>query len=177
MTQQELDALLRKNKGLTVEMRAFTSQASVGLIPYHREEEPLISKPEAKEGHSGVSFTIWGQPMGKPRMTQRDKWAKRPCVIKYWAWADKARASVPRGTNLSKCREISFVAYLEIPKSTSKKKGFQMMRAPHLQKPDIDNLGKGILDALFKDDSKIWKLSSEKRWDDGRGARVEVVLG
>ena len=29
--------------------------------------------------------------MGKPRMTQRDKWKKRPCVLRYHAFRDKMR--------------------------------------------------------------------------------------
>ena len=28
------------------------------------------------------------KPLGKPRMTQRDRWAKRPCVNRYYAYKD-----------------------------------------------------------------------------------------
>ena len=30
-------------------------------------------------------------PLGKPRMTQRDKWAKRPAVLRYRAFKDECR--------------------------------------------------------------------------------------
>ena len=35
---------------------------------------------------------------------------------------------------------------------------------PHRQKPDIDNLIKALLDALYADDSHVWKITAEKRW-------------
>lgn len=38
-----------------------------------------------------ITFTIPGTPVGKPRQTQRDKWAERDCVLRYRAWADRAR--------------------------------------------------------------------------------------
>ena len=40
------------------------------------------------------AYTIYGEPVPKPRMTQRDKWAKRPCVLRYRMWADMVRATV-----------------------------------------------------------------------------------
>jgi uncharacterized cupin superfamily protein len=43
-------------------------------------------------------FTIPGNPVGKPRMTQRDKWAKRPAVLRYREWADRARAAYAGST-------------------------------------------------------------------------------
>ena len=30
-------------------------------------------------------------PVPKPRMTRRDRWAKRPCVLRYWAFKDEVR--------------------------------------------------------------------------------------
>lgn len=31
------------------------------------------------------------EPVAKPRMTKKDKWAKRPCVMKYRAYKDMLR--------------------------------------------------------------------------------------
>ena len=36
---------------------------------------------------------VRGEPIGKPRMTKRDKWKQRECVLRYRAWADAARAA------------------------------------------------------------------------------------
>jgi len=38
-------------------------------------------------------ITVPGNPVGKPRMTRKDKWAQRPCVLRYREWADRARAA------------------------------------------------------------------------------------
>lgn len=35
---------------------------------------------------------------------------------------------------------------------------------PHQQKPDLDNLTKSLLDALFEDDSHIWDARTSKVW-------------
>lgn len=142
----------------------------------HNIEKPLISSPGLKLGHSCIRFTIPGQPMGKPRMTQSDKWNKRGCVVRYREWSDKARASIPVGTDISACTIIEVKMFLSFPKSYSARKRVDLKGLPHNQKPDIDNILKGLFDAIFKDDCKIWKVSAEKLWDDGSGSKVEVVL-
>jgi len=65
---------------------------------------------------------------------------------------------------------------------TSKKK-IQLMIKGYIipaTKPDLDNQVKSILDALngvaFKDDGQISDISAKKRYDDGKGERVEVIL-
>lgn len=50
-----------------------------------------------------------------------------------------------------------------MPPSWSEKKRREMEGKPHQQKPDLDNLLKS-LDALYEDDSVIWKISAEKVW-------------
>ncbi len=40
-----------------------------------------------------MKITVHIEPMGAPRMTQRDRWAKRPCVLRYHAFKDVLRAS------------------------------------------------------------------------------------
>jgi len=52
-------------------------------------------------------------PMGKPRMTRRDKWSKRPVVQAYWAFKDECKYHglyIPESGS-----EITFV--LPMPKS------------------------------------------------------------
>ena len=71
---------------------------------------------------------------------------------------------------------IEIVAFLEIPKNTSKKKSIEMLNGnvSPTKKPDIDNIAKSILDALnkfvFKDDNQVTRLIVEKKY-----AEVEKV--
>lgn len=135
-----------------------------------KDQEKCVKSPRT------LKFTILGQPVGKPRQTQSDRWKKRPCVMRYRAWADKARASVPKGVELGVYRQISFIAYLELPKSYSEAKKGLLRGQPHLGRIDGDNILKAIQDSLFKEDRMIWKFSGEKRWDDMNGPRIEVEL-
>ena len=99
-------------------------------------------------------------PVTKPRQTQSDKWKKRPCVMKYRAFADEVRANkvmIPSGG----CH-VTFI--LPMAKSWSKKKKAEKDGQPHTQVPDWDNLGKAISDAIFGDDSHIWDIQITKLW-------------
>lgn len=107
-------------------------------------------------------------------MTQRDKWAKRPCVLRYREWADKARESAPKDLPQSP-NKVSMVAYLPFPKSYKEKKRKELQGKPHRLKPDADNILKGI-DSLWTDDSAIWSKHIEKFWDDGLGPRIEIEV-
>lgn len=98
-------------------------------------------------------------PVPKPRMTQRDKWRKRPCVMRYRAFCDKVR--LLRVKLPQPCR---IVFYLPVPRSWSDKKIHLMCGEPHRSKPDLDNLVKALADAVCKDDSHLWHISAEKRW-------------
>lgn len=156
MSSEEFRAMLRKNPQLSEDCGIKREQFKVKI---------------------GVTFTVFGQPVPKPRMTQSDKWKKRPCVIKYRAWADKARASfLECNAENGVFESVTFKAYFEIPKSYSKKKREELRGQPHRSRGDGDNILKSIQDALFKEDCFIWKFSGEKRWDDGKGARVEIDL-
>lgn len=110
-------------------------------------------------------------PMGAPRQTQRDRWAERPCVVRYRQFKDAMREAV--GT--VECGgEVNWIAYLPIPKSWSKRKKTKYAGQPHQQRPDRDNIDKAILDALFAEDCAVWSGKIEKRWDDGDGPRIEL---
>jgi Holliday junction resolvase RusA-like endonuclease len=107
-------------------------------------------------------------PVAKPRMTRSDKWKKRKCVLKYWAYRDEIRlfrVKIPESN-------ARIIFYLPMPDSWSKKKKEQMLGKPHQQKPDIDNLVKGILDATYKDDSTVWDIKAAKYW----GRRGEIYI-
>lgn len=109
-------------------------------------------------------------PCPKPRMTQRDKWAKRPEVLRYRAFCDRARLmriEVPPA-----CR---VVFHLPMPASWNATKRKECMGQPHLQKPDLDNLCKALLDALYDDDSCVWRIDATKRWASQGAIEVEAI--
>jgi Holliday junction resolvase RusA-like endonuclease len=51
-----------------------------------------------------------------------------------------------------------------MPKSWSTKRRQKMEGQPHTQRPDIDNLCKSVLDALYMEDSHIHEISLKKVW-------------
>ena len=65
---------------------------------------------------------------------------------------------------------IEIIAFLEIPKNTSKKKSIEMLEGTisPTKKPDIDNIAKSVLDALnkfvFKDDNQVTRIMVEKKY-------------
>lgn len=98
-------------------------------------------------------------PVSKPRMTQSDKWKKRKATSNYWVYKDLLRwekVEVP-----TPCHVIFNIS---MPHTWSNKKRKSMDGKPHEQKPDIDNLLKGLFDAIFEEDCHIYKILAEKNW-------------
>jgi Holliday junction resolvase RusA-like endonuclease len=102
-------------------------------------------------------------PMGAPRQTQRDVWKKRPVIVKYHKYRDDLRDALP-GYQLGMDLNLKF--YLPMPKSYSKKKKLELMGTYHDQKPDIDNLAKGFMDAFKTEDKHVAVLHAEKYWSE-----------
>jgi Holliday junction resolvase RusA-like endonuclease len=123
-----------------------------------------------------VKFTVYGVPVGKPRQTQRDKWMKRDCVVRYRAWADAARLAAPKDLPAEPIW-VTVWAWLPIPKSLTKTRQRGLKGQNHRQKPDADNILKAVCDALFVKDEVIACKHIEKFWDDGYGPRVIVEVG
>lgn len=106
-------------------------------------------------------------------MTQRDKWLKRPAVVKYREFCDFARAQA--GIVPPEPLGIRVVAYLPMPESWSAAKKKAKTGTYHRQKPDADNIVKAVMDALLQDDSCLAVVMVSKFWEDDAGPRVEVV--
>ena len=102
-------------------------------------------------------------PMGAPRQTNRDRWKQRPVVVRYHAYHDAIRATLP-GYELGMALTIKF--YIPFPASYSKKKRAELLGTYHDQKPDIDNLCKGFMDAWHTEDKHVAVLNAEKFWAD-----------
>ncbi|MBK0000313.1 MULTISPECIES: RusA family crossover junction endodeoxyribonuclease [Erwiniaceae] len=110
-------------------------------------------------------------PLPKPRMTQRDRWAKRPVVLRYRAYCDEVRLKRLQ-LPVSGCH-VTFV--LPMPASWSKKKRSASIGQPHQQKPDVDNLMKALMDALFADDSSVWDFRVSKIWGETGSIRIASI--
>ena len=115
-------------------------------------------------------------PFAKPRMSQRDRWAKRQVVIDYFAFRDTVKLEIKRLLALQNnddknksWEELDISFFIPMPKSWSKKKRSEMAGTPHKQRPDLDNYIKGLLDALLEEDCKVWRVSARKIWVDTEG--------
>lgn len=111
-----------------------------------------------------LSFIVVGDPMGKPRMTQRDVWMKRPAVLRYRDYCDRIREAAPNTLAKADVYGIDVIAYLAMPASWSKKKKADYEGQIHRAKPDWDNIGKAVCDALLKEDSGICDGRTRKYW-------------
>ena len=102
-------------------------------------------------------------PLPKPRMTRADRWKKRPCVIRYWEYKTELQAKLDIcGIEIDDVIKVEFG--VPMPKSWSKKKNKEMDQKPNQQIPDVDNLMKGLMDALFQEDSHIHTIHAKKVW-------------
>ena len=115
-----------------------------------------------------------GDSMGKPRMTQRDRWKKRPVVERYHDYCDRIKEAAPTHVLTADVYAIEIDAYIELPKSWSKKKRLALADKPCRAKPDWDNIAKGCCDALFEDDAKIADGHARKFWCWPGYARTEI---
>ena len=129
--------------------------------------------------HHTVSFTLDVPPVAKarPRVTSRgtytpDKTRAFEEVVRVAALKAMREAGyqpAPQGTPVGTQLTFRF----PMPKSWSKKKRREMPGL-HAQRPDIENLMKGVLDAcngvVYHDDGQVASASVQKQWahnDDG----------
>ncbi len=111
------------------------------------------------------------RPVPKPRMTQRDKWAKRPPVLRYIAFKNEC-----------KLHKVKFhesgshvIFYIEMPKSWTLKKKEKMNGEPHQQRPDVDNLLKALMDAVYGEDCTVYDIRVSKIWHFQPGIEVKYI--
>ena len=126
-----------------------------------------------------LTFTIEGEPQGKarPRVTRGGKHTYTPKKTKDYQ--EMVRMLAPK-EYFNGPLEMKIKAYFKIPKSKSNKIK-ELMESGDIRptkKPDFDNIGKIIADALngicYKDDSQIVKGTIEKWYS--YQPRVEVII-
>ena len=111
-------------------------------------------------------------PVAAPRMNRADRWKRRPCVVRYFAYRDQVRAiAAEQGFTLPS--EFSVRFYLQMPRSWSKRKQQAHDGKPHQAKPDADNLLKGLLDC-FGEDCAVWSVCASKFWSEQPGVVLTV---
>jgi Holliday junction resolvase RusA-like endonuclease len=75
--------------------------------------------------------------------------------------------------------ELRLTFVMPIPKSTPKKLLETIVDSPHIKRPDVDNLIKGVTDPLngiaYTDDSLIYKLYATKVYGDEPMTIVELL--
>lgn len=124
------------------------------------------------------SFTVPGTPVpkGRPRVTKtghaytpRRTHDYERHVVECYEQALPGDEPIPAGVPVV----VDIRCMMPRPKSMTKA---QRQHAEHTKKPDVDNLAKGILDALngraWADDSQIAALMIIKRYGDEPGVRV-----
>lgn len=113
----------------------------------------------------------------RPRVT---KWGTFDPVKEQKSWA-KLQISQQVSHCTSEPLSLTIKFYLQIPKSTSKKKQQLMLsnKIKHIKRKDLDNLAKFTLDAMnnivYHDDGQIWQLHLEKRYTLDN-PRTEIVV-
>lgn len=112
------------------------------------------------------------RPVPKPRQTQADRWKKRPVVERYREYADNLREQM-EGTVLPDSG-IVLIFNMPMAKSWKQSKRDHMNGMPHQQRPDIDNLIKGVLDALLEEDCVVWSIAASKFW--AEEGSLEIIL-
>ena len=121
-------------------------------------------------------YTLDAAPVSKPRMTRRDKWMKRPCVVRYRAWADALREAA-RGREIRNPVFVRIHCVIEVPKTWSKQKKKFKVGTAHRNRPDADNILKGIVDALWKEDKGIASMQIKKVWGWNNYTEIEAKTG
>lgn len=116
--------------------------------------------------------TIDINPIGKPRMVYSDKWKKRPTVQKYWEYCDVIRENV--GEIDYKPKSVFLIAIIAMPERWSIKKKKEMIFTGHQSRPDVDNIAKGFMDAVFKEDSTIHSIAVCKLWGEKGLIKYEI---
>ena len=153
------DALMGVNKNI---------QSNASTLP------KKVSAPADPAPEHCFQFVVPGTPVSKPRMTQRDRWQKRPRVLVYREYCDRTRAAAPPELSARDCYALYIVAHLAVKPSWSRKKQAAAIGQPCRAKPDADNLIKAVGDALFKDDSGLWDVCCRKYWCAAQDARTVI---
>jgi Holliday junction resolvase RusA-like endonuclease len=133
-----------------------------------------------------IEFTVLGDPKGKgrPRFSRVGKFTKTYTDAKTKMYEEKIASAArlamfphePLETPVGVHMEIN----VQIPASYSKKRKQACLLGVEMpcKKPDVDNVAKGILDAMngiiYKDDVQVIRLSLRKNYSTEPGVYIMV---
>ena len=131
--------------------------------------------------------TIMGPPIGKgrPRYSARGGHVRAYTPKKTAQWEAVAASTLAASWNrppLSCPMSVGILALFPRPQRMVWKRK-AMEREPYIQKPDVDNVAKAVLDSMEKagvmrDDKSVWSLDLIALYCDGSEApRIEVLVG
>lgn len=183
-SREELATILRNNKQLAALNPGVVAEVMVPSKVRANRFPELTLLGEDGPIPEAITFTVPGDAVAKPRMTQSDKWKKRPSVVKYRSWSDLVGACCSRaigrrfaGTVLRSYFRIRVICYFQMPRSWNEKTKASKKGCPHDLKPDADNILKGCVDSLFPTgDSQIYDMHITKLWADDGGPRTQITL-
>lgn len=129
-----------------------------------------------------ITFELKGKvvPKGRPRF-YRGHAITPPQTVEYEKKVKEVAQAV-MGTRppFDEPAKVYVKALMPIPKSWSKKKRMAAVGTPHLNKPDVDNLLKAVMDAMngvvYVDDSVVYSETCEKFYDDEPRAIVVIEI-
>ena len=104
-----------------------------------------------------------GDFMGKPRMVRSDRYRGRPSVLRYWACKDQIVLAAKK-QKFKLGNSFSVIFYVGMPKSWSKKKKTELNGEYNIQRPDLDNFCKALMDSLLSEDSGVYHFCATKKW-------------
>jgi len=124
------------------------------------------------------SYILNMKPMPAPRMTQQDRWGKRPVVIRYKAFRQELVFRAKKQGLVQLPAVMGFEFVFPMPPSWSKRKKDEYRGQIHQQRPDLDNLIKAVKDSMTYgsgDDSHMGTyLFAQKKWGDV--GRITLVV-
>ena len=155
----------------------FTKRKGRGRHRATRSQDDRVAEPGTGQTKQLLQFSVPGEPVGQPRhrVSTIGKRARMYLPKKHPVNAFKAAIQAAFIAKAGKWRTIkgpvhvSVFAWFSIPSSWSKKKQAAHAGQYHAQKPDSDNVGKAVLDALtdcgaWVDDSQVASCLVIKRW-------------
>ena len=130
-------------------------------------------------GNKTIEFSFEGKIESYRRMTRYSKHSEEHQA--YYAFKDLLLLRA-KEAGYRPDEHIIDTLYVTVwfacPKSWSKKKKLRAIKGKHRQKPDLDNIVKGIADALTKKDQTIIEIDALKAWsfDDSEGGLIRLGI-
>lgn len=133
-----------------------------------------------------IQFTVWGDAVGqgRPRFARRGKFTQAydpPDSREYKKYVKLLASQNRPHTPIEGPVELKLLIYRPLLKSMSKKKKAAAVAGTlrPIKKPDVDNVAKGVMDAMtgiiWQDDKQVVSLQVSKFYSDKPRVEVQVV--